>query len=156
METLEAKIRIDHTALVPAGNYDLSGADQVKIGRFYPPPTGVLPFVWLSVSDVSGSPPGVALGRYGRALVIDLAGYVGASSDDVAERILNAGDLMSDVWAAIENDIRTKGGTLYEIADLVDGSAQGAPFNGDENDLAPGLGVFFSTFVIPYQVDRGL
>ena len=147
-------VQVDHT--IGGGTYDLSGVDQCKIGRFFFPPTDALPFVWMGVGDVAGVAEGVALGRYGRKLTIEVMGFVVADSDSVEDRVLNALDLMNDVFAAAEDSVRTVGGVIFNLSDVIDVVCVGTTFDGDEDDVAPGLGVLGGTIEISYQTTRGV
>ena len=156
MERVADVIAIDHTSLLDPGAYDLSGADQVRIGRHWPPPTDSLPFVWVAPSGIDGVAVGVSLGRYGRGYDLDIMGFVGGDGDDPGIRIGNALDLANDVIKAIENDVRSKPGALFNLADIIDVVCKLTALDGDENDIAPGLGVCFLTISVPYQTDRGI
>ncbi len=156
MERVADVIADDHTSLPTPGSFDLSGVDQVRIGRYNPPPTDAIPFVWVAPSGIEAIAAGVSLGRYGRGYDLDIMGFVGGDGDDPGVRIGNALDLADDLIKAIENDVRTKGGALFDAADIIDVTVRLAAMDGDENDIAPGLGVCFLTVSVPYQTDRGI
>jgi len=151
VETMKSVISVNH-----ASGFDLSDGDAVKIGQYFGPSTVAGPFVWVNPESIASSASSPQLGRYTRDLVVTAAGYIGATDDDSESRVVNALDLMHYVWTAVENDVRTTGGTLFATDDIIDVVAVGTAFDGGEMNIAPGMGVFYATFTFTYQTTRGL
>jgi hypothetical protein len=148
---LKSAIQADHTAT--GGTYDMSGADAVAIGRYMHPLAGA-PFCWIAGPAVSTDADGPPIGQYLHVATFDLMGF--ASSDGGVElRVLAGIDLMSDVHKAIEDSGRGLG-LVGQVAGFRDVVVQGVGFDGDEADLAPGYGVFFSQVQITYHTTRGV
>ncbi len=152
VEAIKAAIRADHT--IGGGVYDLSGVDRVRIGR-YTAPVADAPFVWVASPALSSTAEGARLGHYFKTAVLDVVGYVATADGEVETRVLDAIDLQSDVHAAIEESGRGNGGLFSAVSRFRDVICQGVTFDGDENQLSPGFGVFFSTVTVTYELARG-
>lgn len=152
LEAIRDAIKADHTA--GGGTYDLSGVDRVRIGR-YTAPVADAPFVWVAPPAISSTPEGARLGHYFKTATCDVMGFVATTDGEVESRALAAIDLQSDAHSAIEESGRGNGALFSAVSRFRDVVVQGVSFDGDENGLAPGFGVFFSTVVVTYELARG-
>ena len=163
---LPLAVRADHTASVPFGSNDLSGPDLVFRGRYMAPINGnAKPFVAISapvvpVSDTNGTP----INCYNKQAVYDVIGFApyvrptGEGGNEIQARTQAAIRLMHDVTYAIEESGRGPIGplTLNNNACFRDVSVESRLLDGDEWNLPPGYGVFFSTVTISYTIRRGV
>jgi len=111
LDRVVADIQINHTTQSPAGDFDLSGTDAVKLGRYARP--WVVPpcaCVWLDAVDSSRQSDGmggVPLRYYSRTIKIGITGWApvtGTLLDTPDNRMRVATRLADDLMRALEKD----------------------------------------------------
>ncbi len=135
---------------------DLSGADAVKAGFYFFPP-GDGDFVCIYPTRGAGDARSAQLNRYRMDATSTIDGWFRAASDDSQARMDAAEEGLHYVLTALEDDVRTKGGTLFAVDDIIDIVPITYDIvDGSQMDTAPGYGMFSLEVTVSYQATRGI
>jgi len=112
--------------------YDLSGDDQVLVGRGSRPARVPAAFVAVEGLDTAQVPGQTPLTRYDRTLTLTVVAFAQASDDKPGSVHAASLDLQDDVMRALEAD-RSLGGLVYDleiVSQLYDGAELDARASG--------------------------
>ena len=127
--------------------YDLSGADQVKIGAKFSGdrlPSAYVYATGITTEQVAGR---TTLVNYDRPMSVNVELFVGANSADPGEVHLVGIDAASDIMIALEND-RSLNGNANDLEIAM------STFDGEEFDM-PGIAVVVCQMQITYSETAG-
>lgn len=153
-DAVKSAIAANHTS--GGGTYDLSGTDQVKIGRYLSPP-GSAAFVAIATPVPKGAPDERTLRDHAYVVAIDLQGWAPVSADTPEARSTAALNLMSDILSAVKASRYDTGGALKAI-NAVRGIREMSivEVDGEEFEIPSGWASVFGTVVLDVHLNRGL